>query len=325
MLARLRVLLPVRIHTRRSDSFQPKVLHHPLYRWIRINGFYGVDPKPPLSIGLEPSEVIAEGFRWAEGEPALVANAVELTFSRESFERAAGMTDPTVEIGLKLVERLVALTRYMTRAHWLHLRGAILPWNLRYLADDGGELEKTEGFVRGRGAAQMSIPASVWITAPRWQQIAERLDADSPEPSEPDTLLLDAFELLPHDGPAVVLAFTAVEVAANQTLARLADVHRVSPRAWEWIHARRHDQRPTIEERLGTLMQAVAGRSLEVDAPALWGRFQRLRKARNAYVHEASAPATPADTAELLHAARDVLDWLDRGLPEAMRRPPLLA
>jgi hypothetical protein len=98
------------------------------------------------------------------------------------------------------------------------------------LNDDGTELEREEGKVRGRigRRVEMSyrlINKEVWnevnnlpfnYEAPRW-----------------DSLILDALKQLPEKGPAIIIAFTALEVFISSVLTNLHLKSQLPKKLWE--------------------------------------------------------------------------------------------
>jgi hypothetical protein len=162
---------------------------------------------------------------------------------------------------------------------------------LEFLDDQGRELPREEGFIRQSliFGGQLRL---LGITSRTWDAVAALPQAF--EPLAWDELLLDARAALPKPGPAVVLAYAAIETLS----------FRVCERLWEG-----------------------AGRSLK-DEGALWEAFRNLREARNSYVHERKARVgasllTPAHASALVGKAREIISWLEAFSPPELRRPAL--
>jgi hypothetical protein len=142
-----------------------------------------------------------------------------------------------------------------------------------------------------------------------------------------DELLIDAHELLPAIGPAVVLAYAALEIrigAAADSLAGEVGVHQAF---WTWIvQKREYRVQPETDEFAKDVFRMLSGKSLS-DDPALSDTFVQLRKARNSFAHEGVARDTHGKqigverAGQLVAGARAVLNWIDQLLPERYRSP----
>jgi len=141
-------------------------------------------------------------------------------------------------------------------------------------------------------------------------------------------LLLDAYALLPQIGPAIVLAYTAIETRIAQALDRLAALTGLNPLLWMWLTDRGDFTKdPSTAEQLDVLSRALAGKSLKDDT-GLWESFQNLRTARNRFVHEGMASIGKQRLAvddnraqQLINGAELIIDWIENLLPEDERRP----
>ena len=105
--------------------------------------------------------------------------------------------------------------RAITQAHFVGplAEGSTL-WVLDFLNDDGSKVEEDPALARGI----FSIPAAwrfVFVHEPFWQEFGVRPNY---VPSNWETLLLDAKNLLPQVGPAIVLAASALETLILATL-----------------------------------------------------------------------------------------------------------
>jgi hypothetical protein len=217
---------------------------------------------------------------------------------------------------------------YLRVVNGVHLIGHVSLLNLSLLefVNDRNELwEPEDGFFRrySAGVAKLDlhiiddavlaiVPADLLPAQPRWA-----------------TLLLDAFALLPEVGPAIVLAFTALESLTAEVL-DVAAPEVIPNKLWRWINERDgklHFQ-PSVSEQLDTLLLTFCGKSLKDDSD-LWTAFRHLRDARNSFVHTGAARIGKGATAELLSAAKAekllvdigrVVAWLEVFLPEQYRR-----
>ena len=139
--------------------------------------------------------------------------------------------------------------------------------------------------------------------------------------------LLESQRLSPEVGPALVFALSAVETRIDDALRFHTSVHGgPTLELWSWLTGRDQWWRePSLADKLSIVLAAVAERSLKSEND-LWAAFQNLREARNKFVHEGltsigGQPVTPERTGLLLTKARAILDWIEDGLPEEVRRP----
>ena len=146
-----------------------------------------------------------------------------------------------------------------------------------------------------------------------------------PEKAAPawETLLLDASAVLPQIGPAIVLAYTALEVLIAAVLSDLAARDPSKQALWTWVQTLDYVRRPSVSDHYSDLFSLFTGQSLKSDQK-LWEKFCRLRRARNTFVHEgtALADAQPVDAdgaGELILAAREIVKWVREQLPTDLR------
>ena len=139
--------------------------------------------------------------------------------------------------------------------------------------------------MRGRGTFHFHFSYAA-VTKEIWDEVFE-LPFDY-EPPSWVPLLLDAQDLLPRIGPAIVIAFTALEVAVSKLLDDLADSSPIPEDIWRWINSRSLDQQPSLVDQFGDLLRILTGHSLK-DDNALWESFLNLRRARNTFVHDGVA------------------------------------
>jgi hypothetical protein len=199
------------------------------------------------------------------------------------------------------------------------------PWSIQFLNDDGTEVEKTQDQFRKLFGAR-SQEQIVALDVPIWDAIRALPVSYELEPS--DELLLDAYGLLPQVGPAIVLAYSAIETRIARALDRLAALVGLNPVLWEWINDRGNFIKdPSTAEQLDVLAKALIGKSLKEEAN-LWEGYQNLRQARNGFVHSGKATIgklqTEVDSAranELVQGAERIIDWIESLLPQTERRP----
>jgi hypothetical protein len=141
-----------------------------------------------------------------------------------------------------------------------------------------------------------------------------------------NVLLLEAKAFAPSDTTGIILAYTALEVFIAWALEQHVASGAMDRSLFKWITDRgNYLKDPALPEQLDQLLRAVSGRTLKGEK-ALWERFQLLRKARNDLVHTGEAringkPLEPRQAGWLVQIAADVIDWVEQGLPEELRRP----
>ncbi|QFY05602.1 hypothetical protein GBF35_01920 [Nonomuraea phyllanthi] len=272
-----------------------------------------IDP-PPISAAIRLND-----------ESTVACNALSIDFIREGFNRTPGVFDPPIELAFNLVNNWIARLRVLMRAAHAHpLSPLKTVWRFKYLNDDETPLEPDPPFVRERYGVARTLQ-SIGLNLDGWNAIAKL--PWGYDPAAVDVLLLDAQDSVDEIGPAIVLAATAVEVRIEYALNSLARLYGINPELWDWINTRNNDVRkqPGVNEQLDELLGAIARRSLKEDKD-LWPRYQKLRKARNSFVHTGEAlldgkPLDGAGVAKLVQTAREVVDWIDELLPHAERRP----
>jgi hypothetical protein len=195
-----------------------------------------------------------------------------------------------------------------------------------FLRDDGTEFEPDPPLIRGRVGSTFplkatAIPRVAWDAA--WS-LPEEFEAPPW-----DTLWLDASKLLPDIGPALVLAYSALEARITSALDVLVSTSGFDADLWSWISERGGDfaKQPSIRDRFGPLLKALGGKGLDED-PELWEAFLNLREARNRFAHDGTPTiggrAVTIDRAnELVRGAAEILVWIDALLPEEHRQPRL--
>jgi hypothetical protein len=159
-------------------------------------------------------------------------------------------------------------------------------WRIDFLDDSGNALgvktnPKPHGSVAGKVDAVASLVPNFWK--------ASAVLALSQVPTRWEELLVDAFEVWPNVGAAVVLAYTAIETRIDAAVSVLAISQSVDKRLWEWLAEKRpYLTQPTTEEKAKFLFQLFTGDSLS-DDKSNWKTFSQMRKARNSFAHEGVA------------------------------------
>ena len=141
-------------------------------------------------------------------------------------------------------------------------------------------------------------------------------------------LILDAQALLPEIGPSLVLAYAALEAFVDSCLDKLAPLAKIPDILWSWINKR--DQfwkEPRTDEQFDVPLKSLTGRSLK-EQINLWELFQNLRSARHSYVHKGRAligndEVSLERATKLINGAKEIINWMERLLPEQFRRQQL--
>jgi hypothetical protein len=166
--------------------------------------------------------------------------------------------------------------------------------------------------------------SAVELSRPLAADVAALPDGYEPLPSS--QLMLDAWNLLPEIGPAIVLAFSAIEMRIDSALDIMARRAEFDQAFWVWLieRDRQYDREPSMNEKLDGLLRGVAGVSLK-DEPNLWQAFLALREARSSFAHAGRADfrgqsVTLMQARHLLRHCDSIIDWIEALLPEASRR-----
>ena len=312
MLARLHVLLPFWLHVPVEETF-------PVYEYIEDG--YGVRVLLPVKTDVPASAGTADEV-LINGRPAVSCNGLRIDFYKEEFDRTVTQEcDPPYEFMAEAVNSFLARLRYVTRAPKVRpIAFPQVPWRLEYLNDDGTELEKQEGLPRVRGAIKFSFEY-IGLTKQVWDNIRE-LDTDFQCPAW-DDLLLDAYDMLPQIGPALVLAVTALEVFIGDVLDKLAKRSSVPEKIRNRLNERDWRKAPSLDEQFDVLLGFLLGYSLKEDLK-LWEGVMNLRSARNSFVHEGVAkvggnPITDQDARWLLDTVDKVVRTVRKRLPKELQ------
>ena len=242
----------------------------------------------PINGGQIPPALDVPDVCEINGVPSSLTDLLIIDFQKETMERQeGGMLDPPLPVIGRAVNSFLTRFRHISQhAEVRPIDISKISWFIRYLNDDGSDLEVETGKVSRRGSRTYNFPL-IWLDQDTWDEIIKHTSEFDPPAWEP--MLLDARNELPKIGPAIVLAATALEVFISKTLDELATIKKVPPDLWRWINERKDpDSRPKAEEQFDELLKHVTSHSLK-EEPKLWEFFQHLKAARNTFVHEGIA------------------------------------
>jgi len=265
-----------------------------------------------------------------DGRKGISTDVLCIEFKKDEFNRKkGGSVDPPEELIDLAVNNFLSGLRYVSNAFQIkHLDfGGIggTDWVVRYRNDDGTELEKEEGFVRGRFRKGFKL-SWVIMTSEMWND-AHGIENPSELPAW-NKLLLDAQSMLPECGPAIIFAFTALEVFISTMLDTIAEGGAVDKNLWGWINERGFSgyfKEPSITEKFDILASCLIGRSLKEDND-LWESFVNLKKARNSFAHSGIAELNGNEVdqtkaIELINEARKIIQFFRDALPDKFLWP----
>ena len=289
-------------------------------------GGYTISIYPPIRIDASQINDKMENV-LINDMPAYPTNGLQVFFRKKFFDRKSSSDcDPPVELILKTINGFLAKLRFVAQSTQIKLVNLKeISWNLRYLNDDGSELEKEKGLIRGRGAETFRFSWTA-INNKLWDDIFS-LPHDY-KPPQWNTLLLDANTAIPEIGPSVVLGATALEVFIADILNKLAKDSTIPVELWEWIKKRDHWLKdPSVNEQFDILLKTLLGFSLK-DNQVLWEAYRNLKDARNSFVHEGIALIgkrkkilSANDTRNLLQKVRKIIELIQSKLPKALKNP----
>ena len=337
MIARYQVLLPAAID--RPVGAEPQVFEASVEGYsVRIwpptqtvtqeedlNG-RSVVPLFSAMLGLRPNPEprVSTGV-VIDSEPTVLSNLLVIDFVKPEFDRTPDSDDPPFALGLAIANDVVGRIRYLLRSPHLRPIPDNSPSRIEYLNDDGTQLEPAPPLIRARVLGSFSMTWNAVDNA-GWLQ-AMNLPPDFSPPAW-DSLLLDAFSLLPHVEGSIALAFSALEAFIDWALDEFAARGALDAELYRWIADRDElAKRPSTSEQFDILLKHLGGRSLKEDV-RLWQLFAELRKARNSIVHEGRAaigqvPVSAQKAAELVTAVREIIDWVEASLPPEKQRQRL--
>ncbi len=337
MIARLSILISVPFYVPLGTSPTPVEferqerrvrLHPPVQSTFRAEGVTPPFSTDSLRAAKEP--VTSDQVKVNDTE-TVACDLLRVDFIDQEFDRSAGdVTErhQLIEAGFAVANQWLVAYRVLLGAHQIKpVTRLTSSWRLDYLDDGETRLPKEHGLISGQVAVRMEVPGVATVIPASWDAISAV--GHDYVPSRWDELLVDATELLPAIGPAVLLAYTALEIriaAAADVLAAESGVHAD---LWTWLTEKRtYLAEPTTEEFAKEIFRLLTGKSL-ADDNAVWNIFTQLRKARNSFAHEGIARGldgtilSVARASELVVGCRAVLDWIDALLPENSRRPTI--
>jgi hypothetical protein len=248
-------------------------------------------------------------FVRMDGEYVKHVDLLQIDFAASSFERKSGTPDdPPADEVEHVVGDTVRRLRYTIGAPWFReFRLRDVFWITRYLQDDESELSEQPGFMRARGHAPFRF-IFTGLDDHSWKLVRGLSFGFSPHLWE--VLHLDARFLLPEVGPAVVLAFSAIEAASEAFVRHFA----TSP-----AHVENLLRKHRVGDRLDTLAMQFVGKSLK-SSTSEWDAFDRLRRTRNAFAHTGRPALDGAVVDEplaftLVDKSEAVLRWIENELP----------
>jgi hypothetical protein len=312
MLARLIVSLPFKVWMPEGQDFDIQCYDEESYK-VRLY---------PLGRCVQPSSDDMPEETKVDNIPAFQADMLQIDFQKDNFERRTGSPpDPPVHV----LER--AINSFLNRLRYIAHAPGVLPlelessmWMVKYLQDDGSEVEIEKGFIRCRSGRRFTF-SLMYLNQNMWNDIIH-LEPTFEAPVW-ETLLLDAKNELPRIGPAIVLTATALEVFISQMLDNLATLKGLPAEFWTWLNKREHwTQWPSFKEQFDALLKFLSGHSLQEDL-SLWEALKNLKEARNKFVHEGVAriggrPVTHQKTIALINSAANIIkkikEWLPREL-----------
>ena len=318
-----------------TDGYTGKI--YPPYQSENIskndNPFTGVsltgvlEELKPVAIPQSSNAII---FR---GVGTVPTNALKIDFFKPQFSRPPGAEgddiDPPLSLCFKVANDFISRLRFLNRGSYIKplLQSGVL-WRIDYLSDNEEILPIDLTLIRTRVRTTFSLSACV-IDKNLWENI-KSLPNDFTVPVW-DVLILDAKNLLPEVGAAMVVANTAIETYIAWCLdqLQLSKSSLIPKELWDWINNRSNDlaKQPSEDERLDILLKVLTGKSLK-DNSKLWKSYKELKKARNSFAHEGTAAlsktkkalVTLEDATRLVSEAETVIDWIEMLLPNDLRR-----
>lgn len=321
MIARLNVTLPFILTIPRRWSPKP---HE-----YEING-YLIKFLPPTK-----SELLKKDIRHEVCQinkiSTMKADVLHIEFHKETFKRNKEAfhnnrgieSEPSYSLINGTINSFLTRLRYVTQCSNIRLIDfPNMNWDLKYLNNDGNTLDKKEGLVRTIINQYDPHYPIIFLDKNKWNE-TQTLSPDY-IPPQWNTLLLDAKKLLPEVGPAIVLAFTALEVFINQILNQLAQRNDIPKEIWEWINNRDWLKNPSVEEQYDRLLKILTGKSLKEEKD-IWNAFKGLQNARNSFVHcgiikikKSKIPKN--ESAKLVNKASEVIDYVEKLIPPELKR-----
>jgi hypothetical protein len=278
---------------------------------------------PDISVALvSPPDASDALETLINGEATKRARLAVVEFRRNTeFDRsrAGAAWDPPVEVARAAVNQVLARLRAYGRAPFLSLVTDLgqSHW-VAYLDDSRAPLPTNPLMSRRKVMAAGQIGGLISVTPEAWAELQTVLPS---QVTTWDTLLLDAYQVLPEIGPSLVLALAAVETAATAACANRASA-QVPAALWTFFA---DDLR--VGDLLGKVLAGLGGTALSAADAQLWERFLALRTGRNSFCHRGDpvdhqgVHITAPGAASLVVAADEILQWLETYLPSHQHRP----
>lgn len=285
---------------------------------------------------LKPTEAPIEDKSFLiDGSPVVRLNLLQIDLRKETFDRSnpssdikQTLTDPSLEYIFSVANNFLSkLAIVCTSPFVKKLNPDYAYYHGMYLNDDETELPLDPSRIRGFFSAPKRITYSI-VDETAWENIKCILPNYSPYIWE--TLLLNAQALLPDIGPAIVLAWTALETMIGDVNDDLASRANLPGSLWKWITDRNdYRKEPSVDEQFTTLLEVFSGKSLKNQA-RLWEGYKQLKDARNTFVHEGHVAIrkgkqviTSQEAQELIKIANEIVMWVENETGTALRRPAL--
>jgi len=286
---------------------------------------------------LVPAADQTPGQTVIDGKPAVQTNLLFADFIKPSFDRrrssvegvppaTLSLGDPSIEAGFRVLNDWIRRYKYLARSSNVRtIRPSQSFWALEYLTDDEKEIPADPVLFRVRTGFAQGFRLDI-LDSTVWDRVGSVPIEFKPHAWE--VLLLDSPALLPEIGPALVLAYAALEAFIDWSLDVLAPLAKIPPTLWEWVNTRDSFWlRPRTAEQLDVLLESLTGKSLKSELK-LWELFKNLASARHSYVHTGHAVignqyVTVERATELINGAGQVVTWIEALLPISHRRPEL--
>jgi hypothetical protein len=316
MIARINLILPFALTIPENEVYNIYTYHYKDYT---------IKYYPPIKKSDKANSYSNSQAVTINSLKTFNADVFQIDFIKSEFDRRQGSEfDPKQEDISEVVNDLLARMRYVLSASQIRaLNFQRLDLQLDYLNDDGTELKKKEGFVRGRGTKNFLFNC-IALTKEVWESV------HSLEPFKDlpiwKILLLDAQSVLPQIGPAVVLTFTALEVFISKTLDAIAKYNKLDEKLWAWINDRGFFlKEPSIDEQYDFLCKHLIGVTIKEDQK-LWVPFKNLQKARNSFAHTGvckldGKEINDQEVLEFIIKANEIISVIKNKLPEELHWP----
>lgn len=261
------------------------------------------------------------------GGRAFMADVLVVEFQKDEFNRQNDAPlDPPADLIREVVNHFLDRLRFVTNG--TKITPVNFPqgvWRLEYRDDDKQELQKKEGSCRGRGSFAYEFSYTL-LTPEIWEAVFSL--PDNFEAPHWKNLLLDAHRTLPEIGPAIVLAYTALEVFISDILTKLALQSELSEEFWGWLIKRdSYTKIPSTAESFGPVLKELSGIDFKSEE-ALWKDFKNLQNARHTFVHKGVAINNETKAAidlvmatQLVNKANEIIKYITSKLPEEFKLP----